>query len=72
MWRQFVLLRMRNRSFRAVVIIPFLLLLWRVVIAQNNSDTPALHQQPHISEVMDWIDKNGLKQAKVGVRTLGL
>ena len=64
-----MLLRMRNRSFRAVVIIPFLLLLCRVVIAQNNNVTPALHQQPHISEVMDWIDKNGLKQAKVGVRT---
>jgi hypothetical protein len=47
-----------------------ILLLCPIALAQDQSNTPAaLSQQPHLSEVMDWIDKNGLPQARVGVRT---
>jgi|SRR5215213_118232 len=62
---------MRTPSLAAVVtLIPLALLICPVVLAQDKSSTaPGLSQRSNISEVMDWLDKNGLAQARVGVRT---
>jgi len=50
--------------------IPFALLLCRSALAQDSGNvSPGPSQQPHISEIMDWLDKNGLAQARIGVRT---
>jgi len=39
-------------------------------LAQDNSNPRrGLPLQPNISEVMNWLDKNGLAQARIGLRT---
>src|ERR1044072_3645107 len=62
---------MCKRSFVAVVAISSLaVLLSRRTIAQDSgSALPGLSQEANISEVMNWLDKNGLAQARVGLRT---
>ena len=62
---------MCKRSFAAVVAISsFVVLLSPRTIAQNSgSALPGLSQQPNISEVIEWLDKNGLAQARIGLRT---
>jgi len=62
---------MRNKSLFAIVIIPFALLFCHFAFAQDNSNTsPHLSLQPNITEVMNWLDKNGMGQARVGIRIL--
>jgi hypothetical protein len=62
--------KMRNISLSAIVIIFFVLLLWSNALAQDSSKAvPGPSARPHISEIMNWLDKNGLDQARVGVRT---
>ena len=62
---------MRTPSLAALVtLLPFALLICPVVAAQDNSSAaPGLSQRSNISEVMEWLDKNGLAQARVGVRS---
>ena len=52
-----------------MLISSFVVVLCDVTFAQENRAGPALSQQSNISEVMEWLDKNGLAQARVGVRT---
>lgn len=62
--------KMRYNLFSATVIIFFVLLLCPTTLAQDNSNAlPGPSPRPHISEIMNWLDKNGLAQARVGVRT---
>ena len=63
-------LPMHKRLFvKLLLTSPFILLLGTVASPQGKSNTPAaVPQQSHISEVMDWLDKNGLARARVGVR----
>ena len=35
----------------------------------SGNVSPDLSQQPHISEIMEWLDKNGLAEARIGVKT---
>lgn len=62
---------MYNRSLLKLVIASLtILFLSRIAMAQDQSNTPAaLPQQANISEVMAWLDTNGLAQARIGVRT---
>ena len=47
-----------------------MLLLCSNALAQDSSKAvPGPSTRPHISEIMNWLDKNGLAQARVGVRT---
>lgn len=53
-----------------VIISSFIVVFCATTFAQDKIKTsPGLPPNPHISEVMDWLDKNGLAQARVGVRT---
>jgi hypothetical protein len=62
--------KIRNKSFLAVIMIPFVMLLCRPVLGQDSGSVPpGPSQRPHISEIMEWLDKNGLAEARVGVRT---
>jgi hypothetical protein len=65
------MMTMHKHSFGKLLILSLLsLLVSSIALAQDKSNSPAsLPQQPHIAEVMNWLDKNGLAQAKVGVRT---
>jgi hypothetical protein len=60
---------MRKRSLRAFLISLVALVLCPLALAQDSSAGPGLSSQPNIVEVMDWLDKNGLAQARVGIRT---
>ena len=62
---------MRKGSLAPLAISTFVLLLCPMTLAQDNSKASAgLSQKPNIAEVMDWLDKNGLAQARIGVRTI--
>lgn len=62
---------MHKRLFvRLLIASPLILLFCTVASPQDKSNTPAgLSQQSNISEVMEWLDKNGLAQARVGITT---
>ncbi|HJP93958.1 MAG TPA: hypothetical protein VJ875_18515 [Pyrinomonadaceae bacterium] len=62
---------MCKKSFAAIVAISsFLFLLWPLALAQDGGTVlSGLSQQSNISEVMKWLDNNGLAQARIGVRT---
>lgn len=53
------MMRLRNKSLSAIVIIPFALLFCPFAFAQDN-----------IVEVMNSLDQNGLGRARVGIRTI--
>jgi hypothetical protein len=60
---------MRKRSL-TVSISLFVLMLCRPVLGQDSGIVArGPSQRPHISEIMEWLDKNGLAQARVRVRT---
>lgn len=62
---------MRKGSLVTLVIAPLVLLLCPMAHAQDDGNAPAgLSQNPNISDVMNWLDKNGLAQARIGVRTI--
>jgi hypothetical protein len=55
---------------KPLLVSPVILILFcPLVLAQDNRAVPGLTQQSNISEIMNWLDKNGLAQARVGVRT---
>ena len=62
---------MNKRLFvKLLLTSPIILLLCTIASPQDKSNTPAAPpQQSNISEVMEWLDKNGLARARVGVRT---
>ncbi len=53
---------MRKQSLAAIVLV---FLVCSVALAQDSG----LSQQANIVEVMNWLDQNGLVQARVGIRT---
>ena len=57
---------MRKRLL-ATIVISLVLLLGPATRGQDNTSFSS--QQPNISEVMDWLDQNGLAHARVGIRT---
>ena len=61
---------MHKRLFvKLLIASPLILLFCTVASLQEKSNTSAGLSQSNISEVMDWLDKNGLAQARVGIRT---
>ena len=62
---------MCKKSFAGIVTISsFVFLLWAVAFAQDSGTAlPGPSQQANISDVMKWLNNNGLAQARIGVRT---
>ena len=61
---------LHKRSLPALLISLVAVFLCPTALAQDNRNTlPGPSQQPNISELMNSVDKNGLAQARVGVRT---
>ena len=62
---------MRKRSHHALVVTAFCFLLCPAISAQDDTNAATgLSQNANISEVMDWLDNNGLAQARIGVKTI--
>ena len=60
---------MRKRSVTASTSL-FILMLCPMARGQDSGNvSTGPSPRPHISEIMEWLDKNGLAQARVGVRT---